>query len=288
MRVLLTGASGFTGRHFAQACAAAGHETVALQANLLDAAAVAREVAELQPNLAVHLAAISFVGHADERAFYDVNLFGTLNLVEALKACGSLRKVLIASSANVYGNSEHSPIAETEAPAPVNHYATSKAAMEFMVRARAGDLPLVITRPFNYTGVGQAPQFVIPKLVDHFRRRTPVVQLGNIDVEREYNDVRMLCAAYLHLLEPAVPANTYNVCTGQTYTLNAVLDLLRELTGHDLRVEVDPRLVRSNEIHRLCGNPARLLQTVGPLPAYPLGDTLSWMLSASAEVEGTA
>lgn len=288
MRILVTGATGFTGRHFAQACAAAGHEAVALQANLQDAAAVAREVAALQPELAVHLAAISFVGHADERAFYDVNLFGTLNLVEALKACGSLKKVLIASSANVYGNSEHSPIAETEAPAPVNHYATSKAAMEFMARARAGDLPLVITRPFNYTGVGQAPQFVIPKLVDHFRRRAPVVQLGNIDVEREYNDVRMLCAAYLRLLEPAVPAGTYNVCTGQTYTLNAVLDLLRELTGHDIRVEVDPRLVRSNEILRLCGDPNRLLQAAGPLPTYTLRETLSWMLPVLPGVEGAA
>jgi GDP-6-deoxy-D-talose 4-dehydrogenase len=288
LRILLTGATGFTGRHFAQACAAVGHETAVLQANLLDAAAVAREVAALQPDLAVHLAAISFVGHADERAFYDVNLFGTLHLVEALRSCGSLQKVLVASSANVYGNSEHSPIAETEPPAPVNHYATSKAAMEFMVRARAGDLPLVITRPFNYTGTGQAPQFVIPKLVDHFHRRAPIVQLGNIDVEREYNDVRMLCAAYLRLLEPAVSAGTYNVCTGQTYTLHAVLDLLRELTGHDLGVEVDPRLVRANEIHRLCGDPARLRQAVGPLPAYTLSDTLSWMLSASAEAEGAA
>lgn len=280
MRILLTGASGFTGRHFVNACTKAGHEPLRLQANLLEAQAVAREVAELQPDVAVHLAAISFVGHEDERAFYDVNLFGTLHLIEALKSCGSVKRVLVASSANIYGNSDRSPLTEAEAPAPVNHYATSKAAMEFMVRARAGNLPLVITRPFNYTGIGQAPQFVIPKLVDHFRRRASAVRLGNIDVEREYNDVRMLCAAYLRLLEPSVMPGTYNVCTGKTYTLHSVLELLRQLTSHQIQVEVDPRLVRSNEIQRLCGDAGRLTQAIGALPQHDLRDTLSWMLSA--------
>jgi nucleoside-diphosphate-sugar epimerase len=172
--------------------------------------------------------------------------------------------------------------------APVNHYASSKAAMEFMVRARTAGLPLVITRPFNYTGVGQAPQFVIPKLVDHFRRRAPRVPLGNLDVEREYNDVRFLCTAYLRLLEDAVPAGTYNVCTGVTYGLATVLATLRELTGHEIEVETDPRLVRPNEIRRLCGDPALLERTTGALPAYTLRETLAWMLEAGAGAPASA
>ena len=277
MRILLTGANGFTGLHFARAAIQAGHEVLPLSTDLTDAAAVERDVRALQPNAAVHLAAISFVGHQNERAFYDVNLFGTMNLLQSLQG-GGVRKVLVASSANVYGNSEHSPIRETAPVVPVNHYACSKVAMEFMARARAGASPLVITRPFNYTGVGQAPQFVIPKLVDHFRRRAPVVELGNLHVEREYNDVRMVCAAYLRLLDDHVASATYNVCTGVTHPLTTVIATLARLTGHAIEVRVGPHLVRANEIHRLCGDPGLLHRAVGALPAFTLEQTLSWML----------
>lgn len=282
MRILVTGAEGFTGRHFGATAAAAGHEIAPLTADLRDRDAVMREVVALRPDSAVHLAGISFVGHADERAFYDVNLFGTLNLLDALNAANVTGNVLLASSANVYGNSEDSPLTETTALSPVNHYAMSKVAMEFMAKARAGGLPLVITRPFNYTGVGQSGQFVIPKLIDHFRRRAPQVQLGNLHVEREYNDVRFVCSAYLRLLERPVPAGTYNVCTGSTYELAGVLAVLKRLTGHPMEVVVNSELFRANEIRRLCGDASLLERTVGALPAYSIEQTLSWMLSATA------
>lgn len=282
MKLLVSGAKGFTGVHFMREAAAAGHEPVALQADLRDVEAVSQEVRAIQPDAIIHLAAISFVGHSDERAFYDVNLFGSLNLLAAARDCKSLRKVLVASSANVYGDTDDSPLSETAPVAPVNHYAASKAAMEQLARARGKDLPLVITRPFNYTGVGQAPQFVIPKLVDHFRRRAPSVSLGNLHVEREYNDVRLVCDAYLRLLGDEVAPGTYNVCTGVTYGLASVIDMLRRLTGHNIEVRVDPNFVRANEIRRLCGSPAKLEAAIGALPQYPLEQTLSWMLAAEA------
>jgi nucleoside-diphosphate-sugar epimerase len=186
--------------------------------------------------------------------------------------------VLLASSANVYGNCAHSPIGESQLPAPVNHYAMSKFAMENMARARFPELPLVVVRPFNYTGPGQEPQFVIPKLVDHFRRRAPRVTLGNLHVQREYNDVRFVCDAYLRLLETPSPDPVYNICTGVTYDFNAVIGMLQEITGHQIRVEVDPALVRANEVHRLCGDPARLREAAGSLRARSLEETLRWML----------
>lgn len=282
MKILLTGANGFTGAQFIQSAAAAGHETVPLRANLTDSAAVAREVDSLDFDSVVHLAAISFVAHADDREFYDVNLFGSLNLLQALTAVGRpLRKVLLASSANVYGNSERSPIPESEIPAPVNHYAMSKLAMECMATARANRLPLVMTRPFNYTGPGQAPQFVIPKLVDHFRRRAPFVSLGNLGVEREYNDVRFVCEAYLRLLQEPAAKGIYNVCTGVTYNFSDVIGMLESLTGHRIEVRTDKALIRESEVHRLCGDPSRLREVTGKLPAYTLKETLSWMLDGA-------
>ncbi len=281
MKILLTGAAGFTGLFFKSAAEAAGHHVVALQADLTDKAAVAAEVLQAAPNAVVHLAAISFVGHADDTAFYGVNVVGSLNLLSALAALPiAPAKVLLASSANVYGNCDASPITEDQPPAPVNHYAMSKLAMEHMARTYLDRLPVVFTRPFNYTGHGQAPNFLIPKLVSHFARRAPAIELGNLHVEREFNDVRMVCDAYLGLLAHGVSGEVYNVCSGQPYTLQTVLDELTNITGHQLDVRVNPAFVRANEVHRLCGDPAKLLACVEPLRQPALRETLQTMLQA--------
>ncbi len=283
LRILVTGADGFTGRHFTQSATKAGHEAIALRADLTSPAALAQELTATQFDAVVHMGAISFVGHAGDRAFYDVNLFGTLNLLDALKVLRRpLRKVLLASSANVYGNCEHSPISEVQPPAPVNHYAMSKLSMECMARAMAPELPIVVTRPFNYTGPGQAPQFVVPKLVDHFRRRAKYIAMGNLHVHREYNDVRLVCEAYLRLLQAQTPQDCFNICTGITYDFNALISTLESLTGHKMEVQVDPALVRNNEVHRLCGDPTRLRAAVGDLQDYTLVDTLAWMLRSAS------
>lgn len=282
-RILLTGADGFTGQHFTKAAQQAGYEVHPLSADLTDAGSVAAEVVAAAADFVVHLAAISAVTHADEEAFYRVNLFGTQNLLKALAALPkSPKRVLLASSANVYGNADKSPIDESTCPAPVNHYAISKLAMEFMSATLANRLPLVIVRPFNYTGVGHDTRFVIPKLVEHFVRRADSIELGNLDVEREFNDVRIVCEAYLRLLQQGQPGQTYNMCSGRPVSLKSVIEALKHITGHDLLVEVNPAFVRANEVHRLCGNPAKLESCIGPLQHPPLEDTLRWMLSANA------
>ena len=292
LKVLLTGADGFTGLPFAALATAAGHEVVTLQANLTDRDAVRQEVALVAPQAVVHMAAISFVGHADESAFYSVNAVGTTNLLAALAALDPQirpRKVLLASSANIYGNCAALPatgITELQPPAPVNHYAASKLAMEHMATTYFDQLPIVITRPFNYTGPGQAASFVIPKVVAHFAEKRPHLQLGNLHVEREYNDVAMVCAAYLQLIDCGRAGETYNVCTGQTYTLQQVIALLTNITGHALHVEVNPAFVRANEVHRLCGDPGKLYSLLSQnkvsLVSIPLEATLKQMLSAVA------
>jgi len=288
MRILLTGAAGFSGRHFQQAAASAGHECVALQADLRHQGALAAEVAHLAPDAVLHLAAISFVGHADDAAFYAVNTVGTTNLLHALAALPQPPfKVLLASSANIYGNCESSPIAETQPPAPANHYAMSKLAMEHMARTFLNRLPIVLARPFNYTGPGQDVNFIIPKLVQHFSRRAPVVELGNLQVQREFNDVRLVCDAYLALLAHGLAGEAYNVCSGQPYTLQQVMQTLAELTGHTLQAKVNPAFVRANEVHRLCGDPGKLQHLVAGAQLHTrqpgLRETLQWML-AEAQV----
>ncbi len=279
MRILLTGAAGFTGLFFRSAAEAAGHTVLPLQANLTDKAAVAAEVVQIQPDAVVHLAAISFVGHADDSAFYAVNVVGTMHLLAAVAALSvKPRSVLLASSANIYGNCDESPISELQPPVPVHHYAMSKLAMEHMAMTYLDRLPIVITRPFNYTGPGQAPQFLIPKLVSHFARKAVRIDLGNLYVEREFNDVRMVCEVYLRLLDKGEPGQAYNVCSGQPYTLRHVISTLEQITGYCINVHVNPAFVRANEVHRLCGSTDKLVAAVGALPAYGLEQTLGWML----------
>ncbi len=288
MRILLTGADGFTGRPFARHAESAGHEVIPLRADLTNPDAVNAEVGATAPDAVVHLAAISFVGHANDGAFYAVNVVGTTNLLNALtRLAVAPRRVLLASSANIYGNAATSPISEAQPPAPVNHYGMSKLAMEYMASTYGDRLNLLVTRPFNYTGPGQDANFLIPKLALHFARCSESISLGNLDVEREFNDVQMVCDAYLELLTVGEAGQAYNICSGRPYALRSVIEMLVQMTSHNPRIEVNPAFVRANEVHRLCGDPAKLhglLAHHGRTLAEPaLEDTLRRMLAAAAD-----
>ena len=296
-RVLITGIDGFTGRYLASALEMAGHEVHGLvhrmpagaspgaaalhQADLADAQRLAQIVDEVRPHWVAHLAAIAFVAHGDVEAMYRVNLLGTRNLLEAMSQApvSNIESVLIASSANVYGNSTEGMLDENTAPAPANDYAVSKLAMEYLARLYAGRLPIVVTRPFNYTGVGQAESFLIPKIVAHVRQGAAVIELGNLDVARDFSDVRMVVQAYARLLEtPAAVGQTLNVCAGRAYTLNEVLQMVKGLSHRDMKVRVNPAFVRKNDVKVLLGNRAKLEACIGALETIDLTETLKWMI----------
>ena len=277
--ILLTGARGFTGRHFLREAMQQGYTVTPLRSNLLDRDAVNSELKNTSFDYVVHLAAISFVGHGNSSEIYDVNVIGTQNLMDAVLHSGRQpKKLLIASSANIYGNSDLGVISEDVTPRPVNHYAISKLAMEHCVATYFDKLPIVLVRPFNYTGHGQDVRFVIPKIVEHFKRSAPVVELGNIDVVREYNDVRFVCDAYLRLLQSDSSADVFNVCTSNGYSLSDVIANLAVITGHSIEVSVNPDFVRPNEISRLLGDSSKLNNSIGKLAAFSLTDTLRSML----------
>jgi GDP-6-deoxy-D-talose 4-dehydrogenase len=297
-RVLVTGVDGFTGRYVAAALAEQGHEVHGLvhelqgqlvpglaamhAGNLSDSAAVLRVVQQAQPHQVVHLAAIAFVAHGDAQAIYGTNLMGTRNLLEALVAAPvAPDSVLLASSANVYGNSIEGLLDEQTPAAPANDYAVSKLAMEYLARLYFGRLPIVISRPFNYTGVGQSESFLLPKIVAHVKRAAPVIELGNLDVARDFSDVRTVVQAYLRLLNaPAAIGQTFNVCSGKAYKLTEVLNLVRGISSQDFEVRVNPAFVRADEVKMLLGSRAKLEACVGALDTFDLRDTLRWMLTA--------
>lgn len=296
-RVLLTGARGFTGHYVREALVEAGYAVYGLSqevteepgtvvADISDIDVLTAAFASVRPDYVIHLAAIAFVGHADVKQFYDVNLFGTLNLFEAAsRARVSPSRFVIASSANVYGNPPVPVVSEDVWPAPVNHYAMSKLSMEHMVRTWEDRFNITIVRPFNYTGLGQSEQFLIPKLVAHFRDCKCEISLGNLDVCREFNDVRMVAQVYTQLLRPEVGSGglTINLCSGKGYALGDVVAMLQKLCSHTIQVKRDPELVRANELKTLVGDPGRLKALMPELPAFDLLDTLQWMLGESGK-----
>lgn len=295
-RVLITGATGFTGRHLAPLLAAAGYEvhgTVhGAQGNpvpgiaklhsvdLADFGSLAAAIADVSPDKVVHLAAIAFVAHSDVGEMYRTNVLGTRNLLHALAGQEKKpRSVLLASSANVYGNAREGVLDEDTPAAPVNDYGITKAAGELVASAYRDRLPIIVARPFNYTGRGQSPDFLIPKIVSHVLEGAEEIELGNLDVERDFSDVRGVADAYARLLEAkGAVGGTFNICSGRAVSLRKVIDLVRAISGRNLDVRVNPAFVRPDEVKRLWGSPAKLEQTIGPLAMPPLEETLHWML----------
>ncbi len=293
-RVLVTGAAGFTGRHLCASLVARGHTVIRLVeratpaadeviADLTDAHAVAAAVRAAQPDAVVHLAAIAFPAHADNAAIYAVNVGGTLALLEALVAGGFGRDgVLLPSTATVYASAADGVLTEDSPVAPASHYAVSKLAMEHMARLFARALPLVLVRPFNYTGPGQREPYLVPKIVRHFAERAPVIELGNIDVERDFLDVRVVVDAYVRLLAaPATRGGTFNLCSGTGRTVRDIVHRLTALTGHDIEIRINPRFVRAGEPQRIVGSNARVEAAIGPLSSVALDVTLADMLAAA-------
>jgi nucleoside-diphosphate-sugar epimerase len=292
-RALITGLRGFTGYYMARELSAAGyhvHGTVLpgeptgpdiFAVDLLDRASVAEAIEQVRPDVVVHLAGIAFVAHNDADQMYRVNVVGTRNLLEAL-AAGSHKpsSVLLASSANIYGNADVPVIDENVRPSPANDYAVSKLAMEYMARLWMDRLPITIARPFNYTGVGQTDNFLLPKIVSHFRKEARRIELGNLAIARDFSDVRMVARSYRRLLAAAPAGEAFNVCSGQPHSLESLIDMMSEIAGYRIEVHVNPAFVRAIDVLTLTGSNAKLAGVIGKIEPTPLLETLRWMYTA--------
>ena len=278
--VLITGRDGFTGRYVQSEMEANGYRVIGLDSDLTDYDKLSAEIKKVNPDIVIHLAGIAFVAQNNARAFYDVNLVGTRNLLEALAdQADNIKSILLASSANIYGNRSEGKLSEDTLPDPVNDYAVSKLAMEYMAKLWNDKLPLFIVRPFNYTGVGQEEKFLIPKIVKHFKEKKSVIELGNIDVWREFGDVRTVAEIYRRLIEHRPANEAVNICTGQAYSLKGVIELCEKITGHNIEIKINPQFVRADEVRELTGDNTRLINIIGDIQYQALEETLGWMLS---------
>ncbi len=246
-------------------------------------------VRDAGPDAIYHLAALTHVGQSWEEPLrvLEVNVIGTGAVLAAARECGTDPKVLVTSSAEVYGavtDPACLPLTEDSPTAPLSPYAASKLAAEALAaQARIGHGQRVITvRPFNHIGPGQSTNFAVGalarRIVDAERRGASSIPVGNLSARRDFTDVRDVVRAYRMLIEAERPADLYNVCTGRDVSIRELADSLLRLAGTSLELETDPALVRPVEVPRLQGDPGRLVDDTGWKPEVTLEETLANVL----------
>ena len=295
-RLLVTGLDGFVGGTVRQLL---GDETLRSRFELVIPSAALelrnREsliaaISETRPDCVLHLAGQSFVPIAvnDPLATYEVNFLGTLNLLEALKTHGFVGRLLYVSSGDVYGRVMPAdlPVTEDQPVRPRNPYSVSKAAAELLCTqwTLAHDFDIVVARPFNHVGPGQADWFVVSDFAKQIieiklGRRPPEIRVGSIDVTRDFTDVRDVVLAYLLLMEGGRRGEIYNVCSGEEKTIRAVLEALLEISGVVCRIIVDATRTRPGEQTRMRGSYAKLRQEVSWQPTVNMKQSLQDVLN---------
>lgn len=303
MHVLITGVSGFLGHHLAVALQRRGwrvtgtalaHETVGLApgaARVLDVSdevAVRALVSELRPEVVVHLAGLSHVGESWKRVadYFRANVLGCEYVTSAARAVGA--KVLVPSSAEVYGavSAEAQPIREEQPLAPSTPYALTKAAAERLILPAGA----VVVRCFNLVGPGQAPRFALPSFARQLAairagRREPVLRVGNLGAVRDFVHVLDACDAVACLIERGQPGTAYNLASGVAVSIREALDRLCQLAGVAVTISEDPELMRPLDVPAVCGDASRLA-ALGWSPGRGLDRALAdlWSSVWSAEV----
>lgn len=288
MRVLITGASGFAGRHLS----ALADDVIAVDrssgVDLLDAEATRAAVRVAAPDRVFHLAARASVSDSwsDPLGSMQQNLAMTVNLLEALVAEAPAARVLVAGSGEQYGPPSRLPVDEDAPFRPQNPYAVSKCAVDAAAGfyADTRGLDVVRTRSFNHAGPGQSDAYVVSAFARQIAvaeaagERSLVVRTGDLTPKRDFTDVRDVVRAYWDLLE-AAPAGAYNVCSGRAVAIADILAGLSALTDLAVEQQTDPSLLRTKDVMEIRGSHDKLTGATGWTPAIPLSETLADVLA---------
>jgi len=304
VKVLVTGADGFVGRHLVRALGEQGHAVAEAHGpyapgpcalDIRDAAAVAARVAADPPDALVHLAGVSSVAasHADPAGAFDVNARGTLNVLAAVRAHAPGARVLLVGSGEVYGALAPGHPADESAPLlPLSPYAASKVAAEVLAlqHHRAWGLDVVGVRPFNHVGPGQDAAFVLPSMARQLSairagQAAPVLKVGNLSPVRDFTHVADVVQAYLLLLQRGVAGELYNACSGEGRSIASVVERMCERSGMKVALEVDPSRVRPVELPWLVGSP-RKLEGLGWQRRHLLDAALDGLLAEAGALPG--
>jgi GDP-6-deoxy-D-talose 4-dehydrogenase len=290
-KILITGIDSFTGQHLSLYLEHHGYEVYGTSlskkshkvyiCDITIKEDIARVINDLKPDYLIHLAGITFVAHKDNNEFYRVNSIGSINILKAfIQARLNPKKIIMVSSATVYGDHEMEILDESIDCRPTNHYGASKYSMECLCNTYFQKFNILIVRPFNYTGVGQSIDFLIPKIISHYKENSKTIELGNINVSREFNDIGFVCEVYKRLIESDAKSKVLNIASGRGVQLLSIIQHMNKIAKYEIEVSVDERLVRSNEIHNLVGSSDLLFKLIGKVEQKDIGLTLRDMYDA--------
>jgi|TARA_R110002072_G_scaffold84217_2_gene190873 nucleoside-diphosphate-sugar epimerase len=288
MKLIVFGGRGFIGSNLIQRLERReGLELFAPSSqavDLRDGDALENYCAALRPDAVVNLAGSSFAGAgADYQTLFQVNAFGQFNLLRCLRKIGFAGRMLFASSANVYGSGQQRvAFCEAQALAPMNEYGCSKALAEHFCGLFKHDFPVCIARPFNCIGRGQKSQFLIPKIARAFAEASPVLELGNLSIERDYLDVRDAAGMLEALLfNETFPAKV-NLAANETHSILQIVQAFADIAGRELKVVVNPEFIRPNDLIYQRGLD-QVIRSCGYQKHYDLKTTLRWIYRAADE-----
>lgn len=290
-KCLITAINGFTGKYTSEIFEKQGYDIYGTILNqrksqdlkniyeldLMDAEEVKHIISKIRPDIVIHLAGLSYTFDSRISPYYGVHIVGTCNLLEAIATeCPLVERILLASSSQVYAR-QNSVISESSNIKLVNAYGLSKYAMENMAELMMDKLPIIIVRPFNYTGIDQHKKFIIPKIVNAFIEKNTNISMGNTYMYRDFSDVRFIAKAYFDLAQYGQIGEIYNLCSNIGTSLDEVFSLLTEISGHEINIITNPEFVRINEQESIVGNNEKL-SSIMPNPIIiDLKSTLGWM-----------
>lgn len=293
-RILITGASGFIGRYLLKKIKENKLDFLAIDTqevpdvssesqkiiSLLDKENLDEIIKWYKPNVIIHLAAIALVTHENIGEIYNVNVQGTEKLLEAIQNhCDENARVILASTAGVYGNQNVEKYQEELSYNPANHYSYSKMITEYISKKYKENLEIVIIRPFNIIGVGQSEKFLIPKLVEHFADRKEKLSVGNISSFRDYVDVEYCAEVIMELISrKKLDFDVLNICSGIPTNGEMIIQLLQEITNFKPEIEISSDFVRKNEVWRMIGDSTRLSKFMNGRKSESIKDILLKML----------
>ena len=294
-RVLITGASGFIGQFVLKemlknedidffAIDTRKIPNISIEklelVSLLDKEKLMEIIKRYKPNIIIHLAAIALVTHDNVGEIYNVNVQGTENLLEVTQEyCDKGTRVILASTAGVYGNQNVDKYREDLSYNPANHYSYSKMITEYISKQYKEDLDIVIIRPFNIIGVGQSEKFLVPKLVEHFADKKEKLSVGNISSFRDYVDVEYCAEVIMELISrKKLDFDILNICSGIPTNGEMIIQLLQEITDFKPEIEISSDFVRKNEVWRMIGDTTRLWEFMNNKKSQSVKDILVKML----------
>ncbi len=287
-KVLIVGIDSFTGKYLSNYLKKQGFDVYGTSfvdksnaqylCNITDKKQIENILTSIKPNYIIHLSGISYAGHKQYLDFYKINTIGTTNLLQAiLDTNTTIKKIIIASSATVYGNQGVEVLDESLCPMPVEHYGVSKYAAECLAKNFMQKIPVIIARPFNYTGIGQSDIFLIPKIVKHFKDRKRFIELGNLNVAREFNSVNYVCEVYKRLLKCNASGEIVNIASGRGIKLLDIMEIMNGIAKYNIEIRINRKFIRKNEIFSLTGSTKKLFSLIGKVEQEPIKNTLKEM-----------